>query len=66
MKTFEDKVALGEYLCIDESLLTYHGRLSFRQYVPLKRARYGIKYFSLVDTEPKFLVVAKIYLGKSG
>jgi hypothetical protein len=54
----------GEYLCVDESLMAFKGRLSFRQYNPLKRSRFGIKYFALVDCETKFLVKMIVYLGK--
>jgi len=37
-KQFEIRVNLGKFLCIDESLMPFHGRLGFRQYHPLKRA----------------------------
>ena len=40
-------------ISIDESLLLWKGRLGFKQYIPLKGARFGIKCF-------KF----KIYTGK--
>lgn len=32
---------------IDESMIPYLGRLSFRQYISNKRHRYGIKIFKL-------------------
>ena len=32
-------------ISIDESLLLWKGRLGFKQYIPLKRARFGIKCF---------------------
>jgi hypothetical protein len=64
MANFQKAVNCGEILCVDESLLLFKGRLSFRQYVPLKRSRFGIKYFALVDVESKFLVKLFIYLGK--
>jgi len=38
-----------QQLCIDESLLLYKGRLSFKQYIPSKRSRFGIKSFILSD-----------------
>eukprot|EP00102_Acyrthosiphon_pisum_P013545 XP_008183155.1 PREDICTED: piggyBac transposable element-derived protein 4-like [Acyrthosiphon pisum] len=34
-------------LCIDESLVTFMGRLSFKQYIKSKRDRFGIKEFKL-------------------
>ena len=36
-------------ICIDESLLLYMGRIFFKQYIPLKQARFGIKLFCLTD-----------------
>ena len=36
-------------ICIDESLLLFKGRIIFRQYTLLKRARFGIKLFCLTD-----------------
>ena len=35
----------GRELSVDEELLKWKGRLSFRQYIPSKRARFGIKTF---------------------
>lgn len=32
-------------LCIDESLMLFKGRLSFKQFIPAKRNRFGIKSF---------------------
>ena len=37
-KTFSDSFQPYQRLCIDESLLLYKGRLSFKQYVPEKRS----------------------------
>ena len=34
-------------VCIDESLIPFRGRIIFRQYIPNKRHRYGIKAFKL-------------------
>ncbi|KAJ8333480.1 hypothetical protein SKAU_G00414880 [Synaphobranchus kaupii] len=36
-------------LCVDESLMLWKGRLGFRQYIPSKRHRFGIKFFVLCD-----------------
>ena len=36
-------------VCIDESLLLFKGRLSFKQYIPSKRHRFGVKLFILCD-----------------
>lgn len=39
-----------EHVSMDEELLLWKGKLSFRQYIPLKRARFGIKMFSLFES----------------
>jgi hypothetical protein len=36
-------------LCIDEGLMLYKGRLSFKQYLPSKRSRFGIKMYIICD-----------------
>ena len=36
-------------LCIDESLMLYKGRCYFKQFIPSKRSRFGIKSFVLCD-----------------
>lgn len=49
-------------LVIDESMVLWRGRLSFRQYLPAKRHKYGIKVYSL--NEPEGLTVRiRIYSG---
>ena len=37
----------SQNIAIDESLVLWKGRLVFRQYIPMKRARFGIKHFML-------------------
>jgi hypothetical protein len=36
------------YLCIDETLYGLRGACNFRQFIPSKPARYGIKFWCLV------------------
>ena len=55
-----------EYLCIDESLLLYKGRLFFKQYIPSKRSRFGIKSFVICDCKTGYVLDFIIYFGKSG
>jgi len=57
-------VRAREFLCIDESLMPFKGRLSFKQYVPTKRARFGTKFFVLVDCETKAVLRMIPYQGK--
>lgn len=52
-------------LVIDEELLLFKGRLSFQQYIPSKRHRFGIKLFVLCDCETGFIVDFIVYTGHS-
>ncbi|XP_035209147.1 uncharacterized protein LOC118183658 [Stegodyphus dumicola] len=44
----------GSYVTIDEKVEPFGGRCSFRQYMPKKPARYGIKTFTFVDARTFF------------
>lgn len=50
-------------ISVDEQLMLHKGRLSFKQYIPKKRSRFGIKFFSLCDTTG-YLWDSIIYVGK--
>ncbi|KAL2098758.1 hypothetical protein ACEWY4_005238 [Coilia grayii] len=52
-------------LCIDESLLLWKGRLAFRQYIPSKRHRFGIKFFILCDVLTGYVQDLVIYTGST-
>ena len=45
-KTFQDP---GEDIVINETMIPYRGRLSFKQYIPGKAHNYGVKLFKLTD-----------------
>ena len=51
-------------LAIDESLVKFKGRLGFKQYIPAKRARFGIKLFVLCESSG-FVWNMHVYQGKS-
>ncbi|KAK9704463.1 Transposase IS4 [Popillia japonica] len=53
-----------EYVTIDEKLETFRGRYSFRQYIPNKPAKYGIKIFAVVDARTFYVLNQEIYVGK--
>ncbi|XP_041421552.1 piggyBac transposable element-derived protein 4-like [Xenopus laevis] len=54
----------SQNICIDESLLLFKGRLHFRQYIPSKRARYGIKFYKLCESSSGYTNRFLIYEGK--
>lgn len=41
--------SLSEFVTTDEKLEGFRGRCSFRQYMPNKSAKYGLKLFAMVD-----------------
>ena len=49
---------------IDEQLVPFRGRCKFKQYMPSKPAKYGIKIFWLCDSFMPFAIDGIIYLGK--
>ncbi|XP_039297109.1 piggyBac transposable element-derived protein 4-like [Nilaparvata lugens] len=51
-------------VCIDESMLQWKGRLSFKQFMPQKRHRFGIKIFILCDCNTGFINDMVVYTGK--
>lgn len=55
----------GKKLCIDESLLLWKGKLRFKQFLPLKRNRFGIKIFLIVDCESGYILGFIVYTGES-
>ena len=48
-------------LVIDESLVLFHGRVVFRQYIPSKRHRFGIKFFVICDCETGYMLDLAVY-----
>ena len=60
-KTFQDP---GEDIVIDETMIPYRGRLSFKQYIPGKAHKYGVKLFKLTDPSG-YTYNVEIYQGKS-
>ncbi|XP_040068000.1 piggyBac transposable element-derived protein 4-like [Ixodes scapularis] len=49
---------------VDESLLRFKGRLSWKQYMPLKRARFGVKFFVLCESSSGYIWNMLMYMGK--
>ncbi|XP_047106295.1 piggyBac transposable element-derived protein 4-like [Schistocerca piceifrons] len=50
-------------LCVDERLLLFKRRLSFKQYIPSKRSRFGIKTFVLCNCKTAYVLGFIIYTG---
>ncbi|KAM7306084.1 piggyBac transposable element-derived protein 4-like [Ixodes scapularis] len=53
-----------ENISIDESLMLYKGRLSWKQFLPLKRSRFGVKFYVLCEAASGYIWDVVIYTGK--
>lgn len=53
-----------ENVTVDEQLVAFRGRCSFRQFMPSKPARYGLKFWLLVDSKSGYVWKIQPYLGK--
>lgn len=54
---------VGESVTIDEMLVSFRGRCSFIQYMPQKPAKYGIKIYSMCDSQTFYTFNMIIYCG---
>ncbi|XP_069160488.1 piggyBac transposable element-derived protein 4-like [Procambarus clarkii] len=53
---FRDFYVPAQMLVIDESLLLFNGYVAFKQYIPSKRNRFGLKSFVLCDCETGYVL----------
>ncbi|XP_023228763.1 piggyBac transposable element-derived protein 4-like [Centruroides sculpturatus] len=51
-------------ISVDESLMLYKGRISWKQDIPLKRSRFDVKFFMLCESASGYLYNFIIYTGK--
>lgn len=63
-ENYQNLYTPGQDFVIDESLVPWRGRLIFKQYIPNKTHKYGIKLFKLCSLEG-YTWNIKIYSGKS-
>ena len=62
--TFKSSIKPGKNIVIDESMVPWRGRLGFRQYIPGKRHKYGVKLYKLCLPEG-YTYNIEIYAGKN-
>uniref|UniRef100_A0AAX7T7S3 PiggyBac transposable element-derived protein domain-containing protein n=2 Tax=Astatotilapia calliptera TaxID=8154 RepID=A0AAX7T7S3_ASTCA len=51
-------------VCVDEQLVPFKGRCGFRQYMPKKPAKYGLKVWALCDVKTSYAWKVQVYTGK--
>ena len=53
-------------ISIDEEMIAFKGRLNFRQYMPAKPTKYGIKVWMAADASKAYVVTLSVYQGSEG
>lgn len=61
---FKARYMPEEHISVDESLMLYKGRLSWKQFLPLKRSRFGVKFYVLCESATGYIWDVIIYTGK--
>ncbi|GBM08915.1 PiggyBac transposable element-derived protein 4 [Araneus ventricosus] len=64
MQRFQSTYIPKQDISIDESLIGYKGRLGWKQYIPTKRSRFGVKLFQLCESESGYIWNSIIHTGK--
>lgn len=54
----------GKSLCVDEQLVPFYGRVSFRVYMKNKPDKYGIKIWTLCDNKTSYCLNQMVYIKK--
>ena len=62
---FDHEYNLNESISVDEAMIPFKGRLSFKQYVKDKPVKHGIKVFVLADGKYGYIKRSQIYTGKN-
>ncbi|XP_060576374.1 piggyBac transposable element-derived protein 4-like [Ruditapes philippinarum] len=63
--TFITCYDLSREVAVDEAMIRFAGKLSFRQYMPAKPIKRGIKVWMLCDSNTSYLSKFEVYLGKN-
>ena len=62
---FADAYIPGKKVAVDEGLVKFNRRLSFKQYMQLKPDKFGIKVCMLADADNYYVSRFQVYLGKN-
>ena len=61
---FQTAMTLSANVAIDESMIKFKGRLGFRQYMPAKPIKWGIKVWALCDSTTGYMWNFQVYCGR--
>lgn len=63
LEKFESNITPSEHLSLDEGMLAWRGRLSFKVYNPQKPDKYGIKGYIVCESESGYMWKYDMYRG---
>ena len=55
----------GQHITLDEGVAAFQGRTEFKQYMPAKPEKWGLKIYLLSDSNSDYILSAILYTGKS-
>ena len=61
---FQAEYTLHKEISVDETMISYKGRLGFIQYMPKKPKKWGMKAFVLSDSQSGYVYNWYLYTGK--
>lgn len=61
---YEQYFGPGRNLSVDESMVKFKGRIFFKQYMPAKPTKWGVKLFVLCDAKTGYALKHMVYTGK--
>jgi len=62
---FTEACTPSKNITVDKGLVKFNGRLSFKQYMPMKPDKFGIKVWLLTDADTYYVSRFQVYLGKN-
>jgi hypothetical protein len=65
-RKFGDVYTPKQDVSIDETMVPWTGRLGWKQYIPMKPVKYGMKLYQLCEAGSGFVHSFKVYTGKEG
>lgn len=60
-----DAYTPGPHMTVDEQLVCFRGRCPFRQYIPSKPGKYGIKVWAICEANTSYAWKMQVYTGKN-
>ncbi len=61
---FQSAFAPSRDLSVDETMVGFRGRFGPKQYMPQKNTKYGIKAFTLAESEHGYVLNVLVYTGR--